>query len=157
MTRMISPNFSWDEVITTLHREVDNSLPQDLVANAKVAAAGMERVRLALKCSPIIPSSWYRCPELNKLVGGSSTSDHMKARAVDFISPKFGSPIAIMKELVSGSKPKLVRWDQLIYEHTWVHISFCTDPTRSPKGQVLTWLGGSNYAQGITDKRGNPL
>lgn len=32
----------------------------------------------------LTPSSGYRCPEHNKNVGGSSTSYHVKGRAVDF-------------------------------------------------------------------------
>jgi hypothetical protein len=79
----------------------------------------------------------------------------MKASAVDFICPKFGTPLDIVRALVKVPK-ELLPFNQLILEHSWVHISFTLDP-QGPKREVLTWLGGNKYAQGITDKKGVAL
>lgn len=80
---------------------------------------------------PIAVNSGYRCPELNKAVGGSKTSDHVKGFAAD---------------LTGGSKQEnekifnIIRdnfaWTQLINERdfSWVHVSY--DPNRI-KNQVL--------------------
>ena len=35
--------------------------------------------------APLIVNSGYRCPQLNKAVNGSNTSDHLKGRAADLI------------------------------------------------------------------------
>lgn len=43
-----------------------------------------EQVRSIVNC-PMIITSGYRCPELNKAIGGSSTSQHIKFEAIDFI------------------------------------------------------------------------
>ena len=80
---------------------------------------------------PITVNSGYRCPELNKAVGGSKTSDHVKGFAAD---------------LTGGSKQEnekifnIIRdnfaWTQLINERdfSWVHVSY--DPNRI-KNQAL--------------------
>ena len=65
-------------------------------------------------------SSGYRCPALNAAVGGSKTSAHMEGYAEDFWCPAFGTPMQIVHALEGSG----LKFDQLIYEHTWVHISF---------------------------------
>jgi hypothetical protein len=70
---------------------------------------------------PITVNSGYRCPELNKAVGGSATSDHVKGFAAD---------------ITGGSKEENERlfniikhnfhFSQLIDEKnfSWVHVSY---------------------------------
>lgn len=70
---------------------------------------------------PITVNSGYRCPELNKAVGGSATSDHAKGFAAD---------------ITGGSKEENERlfniikhnfhFSQLIDEKnfSWVHVSY---------------------------------
>lgn len=80
---------------------------------------------------PITVNSGYRCPELNKAVGGSATSDHVKGFAAD---------------ITGGSKEEnerlfyLIKYNfnfkQLIDEKdfSWVHVSY--DPSNL-KNQIL--------------------
>jgi hypothetical protein len=80
---------------------------------------------------PITVNSGYRCPELNKAVGGSKTSDHVKGFAAD---------------ITGGSKEENERifniikhnfhFKQLIDEKgfSWVHVSY--DPSNL-KNQIL--------------------
>jgi hypothetical protein len=70
---------------------------------------------------PIRINSFYRSPELNKAVGGSTTSQHCKGEAIDISA---GSKEE-NKNLFYWVKANLV-FDQLIneYDFTWVHISF---------------------------------
>nr|DAP92332.1 MAG TPA: peptidase [Caudoviricetes sp.] len=80
---------------------------------------------------PITVNSGYRCPELNKAVGGSATSDHVKGFAAD---------------ITGGSKEENERlfniikhnfhFSQLIDEKnfSWVHVSY--DPNKL-KNQTL--------------------
>lgn len=74
--------------------------------------------------SPIIINSGYRCPILNKAVGGSKTSSHMSGWSVD-MRPKNGKMEEFKKFVVQFIKTKF--WDQCILEKSgdveWVHLS----------------------------------
>lgn len=67
----------------------------------------------------LIHSSGYRCPKLNALVGGSSTSDHMEGKAWDFKHPTL-TPAQVVEQIKKSS----ITYDQLLLENTWTHISF---------------------------------
>lgn len=72
---------------------------------------------------PIKVNSGYRCPELNKAVGGSKTSDHMKGCAADIVgTPNTKSENKRLFELVKSLD---LPFDQLIDEKnlSWVHVS----------------------------------
>lgn len=150
-----SSNFSWEEAEVTQHRTVDNTIPRELFPAVINTANRMEVVRTLLNSQPISINSWYRCRMLNLAIGSNpDTTQHAKGEAVDFICPKFGTPIAICKKLVKYSS--MLMYDQLIFEHTWVHISFLSNPDVKPRQQVLTLLQSGKYAVGITDKLGRP-
>ena len=72
---------------------------------------------------PMIISSGFRCPELNKLVGGVSNSQHLEGKAVDFTVP--GETVAGIIFKIQTSN---IEFDQLIHEKIkgkeWVHISY---------------------------------
>ena len=87
--------------------------------NLTITAANLEKVRELLN-HPIIISSGYRSPAVNRAVGGAATSAHTKGWAVDFICPGFGSPVQVVEKLKSSD----LIFDQIIEEGTWVHISF---------------------------------
>ena len=73
---------------------------------------------------PIIVSSGYRCPELNKAVGGATSSQHTLGQAAD-IHTKSNTKEANKKlfDLIKGLK---LPYDQLIneYGYKWVHVSY---------------------------------
>lgn len=150
----LSKNFTWAEASITTHRQFDNEIPAHLYHAVKNTALWMEKVRKVLNDRPITVSSWYRSPELNAAIGGSKTSEHCFGQAVDFICPKFGTPVDIVKVLAKQDSG--IYFNQLILEHTWVHISFPVPPV-VPKMQVLTLLANKKYALGITDKYGKPV
>ena len=155
MIIQLSDHFTWAEASFTSHREVDNEIPSELYPVIKHTARYMERVRASLDNKPLTVSSWYRCPELNAAVGGSSGSQHMKGEAVDFICPSFGTPVQVCRRLMMYQD--LLKFDQLILEHSWVHISFSYDPGVPDRGQVLSLLKNKKYAQGLTDLNGSPI
>ena len=69
---------------------------------------------------PMIISSGFRCPELNKLVGGVSNSQHLEGKAVDFTVPNETVAGIIFKIQTSN-----IEYDQILNEYDkWVHISF---------------------------------
>jgi len=152
-SKVLTEHFTWAEAEITSHRSIDNTLPEELKPIIQKTAYGMERVRTCLNV-PIIVSSWYRCPELNAAVGSKDTSQHLKGEAVDWIAPQYGTPVVVAKKLLQYQE--YINWDQLILEHTWIHISFKSDPTVANRGQVLSLLQNGSYSVGLTDKQGNP-
>lgn len=81
---------------------------------------------------PITVNSGYRCPELNRAVRGSFTSDHLKGFAADIT---VGSR-AENKKLFQMVLDLGIPFKQLIDEHSysWVHISY--DP-KNLRHQIL--------------------
>ena len=126
----LSPHFTLDEMThsqTAARLGLDNDPPIDLLQALKRTATGLEAVRMRLGAAPILISSGYRAPAVNKAVGGSATSQHMRGEAVDFTAPRFGTPRQIVDALADSDVP----YDQLILEFgRWVHISFSAAPRR---------------------------
>lgn len=145
---MLSPHFALAEYLvseTAARRGIDN-VPRDQVIldNLRRTAAAMEEVREILGRNAITVTSGYRCPRLNALIGGSANSAHMQGLATDFIAPRFGVPYDICRALTAH----VIRMgiDQLIYEHTWVHVGFRDGP---PRHEVKTLVAGNQYRPGI--------
>lgn len=146
----ISEHFSYYELIVT-STGLPNDPPNSLLPEAIYTAQQMEAVRAVLGNKSIRVNSWYRSPAVNKAVGGSSKSQHTKCEAVDFICPGYGTPYQVCQKLAQH-KEKL-KIDQLIYEGTWVHISFVSPP-RVPRLEVLTYMLDKSYQSGLHLKRG---
>lgn len=151
---LISQYFSDAEATITQHRGIDNTPDESTWAQIFNTAQKMDTVRRFLGVSVIV-SSWFRCLKLNRTIGSKDTSQHVKGQAVDFIAPRFGTPLQIVQALAANAD--LIGFDQLILEHTWVHISFVSDTSRNPRKQVLTLLASKKYALGITYKNGEPI
>lgn len=109
---------------------IDNRPPPDVEAVLAHSATLFDSVRRLLG-KPVLVSSGYRSPKLNALIGGSPTSAHPLGYAFDFTCPGFGTPQEICQVIAAA---KAIRFDQLIMEKTWVHISF--DPRL--RRQLLT-------------------
>jgi zinc D-Ala-D-Ala carboxypeptidase len=124
----LSAHFTLDEMTVSqeaARRGIDNTPPAEALAALRVTAQALEAVRVRLGCAPIIVSSGYRCPELNRIVRGSKDSQHMMGQAVDFICPAFGNPT----EIAAALRDSGIEYDQLILEFgRWVHISFVPRP-----------------------------
>ncbi len=137
--------FNLDQLIyskTAQSYHLSNVPPTNDVNRALLfTIAGLERISAMLN-EKIEILSGYRSFELNKLVGGSVNSQHMKGEAVDFVCPAFGDPRAVATFL-NGYLAQL-GIDQMILEKTWLHVSF----TLSPRKQVLTCRDGQ-YFNGI--------
>lgn len=136
----LSEHFSLEELTRT-----DTGLPNhpddaDL-DRLRSTAHKLEVVRAFLG-HPIQVNSGYRSPEVNQAVRGVSTSAHCLGYAVDFISPGFGTPTEVAFALANSG----IKFDQLIREYGWVHISF--DPRL--RGECLTkTAANAPYEHGI--------
>lgn len=106
---------------TALLKGIDNRPPAneeaEILANIEALAVNVLDPAREAFGSPIIISSGYRCKELNKAVGGSKTSQHMRGEASDLKSPNNLKLFNILKGF---------EFDQLIWEKggAWVHVSY---------------------------------
>ena len=91
-------------------------------------------------------SSGYRCPELNKAVGGSSTSAHCYGYAFDLV-PTNGQMRAFKRfcrDFLAGRA-----FDQLISEGeddsgmpSWMHVGYKHPDGKRQRGQYLSMIHG---------------
>lgn len=122
---MITKNFSFKELYnsdTALLNGIDN-YPYDKGVRDGLKRLATEllqpiRDRLSL---PILVTSGYRCPELNRLVKGVATSDHQKGFAVDIKC----SNMKLLWDTINEMVKEGLVFDQLINEYnlSWIHIS----------------------------------
>ena len=125
METKLSPHFTFSELVKTSHKEFakqNEEYGRKNINKLKDHADFLETVRDVLGC-PLIVSSSVRCPELNKSVGGATTSQHMKCEASDLIPVGISVPDAFQKLYKSN-----LMYDQLILEQAggkeWIHISY---------------------------------
>ena len=124
----LTEHFSLDELTFSpeaVRKGLDNTPSQAVIENLKMTAYNMEKVRDLLG-KPIHVNSGFRSPAVNVAVGGTLKSAHIEGHAVDFICPAFGTPRDICR-VIMGSN---LKYDKLIYEGTWVHISFAPSMRR---------------------------
>ena len=112
---------------------IDNTPTFEVVDNLNKLADYLDVIREKVG-KPILISSGFRCPVLNKAVGGVSNSQHQKGLAADLICADMGSLEKVLRE--TGG------FDQLIKEHRkgsnsfWYHVSVAPRNGK-PRQQVI--------------------
>lgn len=149
----LSKNFSVAELSkseTATRKGIDNTPSLMVIDNLQQLVDNILQP-IRDKFGPVIVTSGYRSPAVNKSVGGSTTSDHCKGFAADF--EVLGTD---NKELALWVRDNL-KFTQLILEFYrkgvpdsgWVHVSYNKD---NLKNQVLTAVkvgGKTVYQKGI--------
>lgn len=134
----LSPHFTMAEFAnsdTAVRMGIDNTVPANLLMAAKDTCDMLERIRAFLTARagreiPIQITSGYRCRDLNVAVGGQPTSDHVRAQAIDFKAPAFGTPYQVCRAI--GAQVSELGIGQVIHEYgRWVHVS-----TRRPDKEI---------------------
>lgn len=118
---------------TTADRKgIDNRCSNEIAANLTALVDNVLDPLRIWYGKPITVNSGYRCPVLNKAVGGAATSQHMSGQAAD-IDTGDRQQNKLLFEYIRKSLP----FDQLIDESNfaWVHISYRAD--RNNRNQVL--------------------
>lgn len=123
---------------TALRMGIDNKMPRKYIFSSTILCElVLEPLRMHFG-TPVVISSGYRCENLNHLVGGSSTSQHMRGEAVD-ISLNDKSELRRWFEYIKRN----CDFDQLIEERAsktsgnwWIHVSCKPDFTNN-RHQVL--------------------
>ena len=113
---------------TAKRKGIDNSMTAEHTDNAKVLAAKVfEPIRLHFG-KPIYLSSGYRSKALNTAIGGSLSSQHCSAEAMDLDQDDRGT--GVTNRMVFDYIKSSVDFDQLIWEFgdasnpDWVHVSY---------------------------------
>lgn len=138
----ISEHLDLSELIrseSAKRRGIANMPTEAHIANLKLLAEKVfEPIRNNFRC-PIHISSGYRSAELNKAVGGATTSQHSSGEAIDVDMD--GSPNGVTNKMVFDFIFKNLEFDQLIWEFgsaenpDWVHVSY--ESTGKQRKQVL--------------------
>lgn len=118
---------------TAKRLNIDNTPTFEIVDNLNRLADYLDGIRKKLG-KPILVSSGYRCPVLNKAVGGVANSQHQKGLAADLVCSDMESLEKVLRE--TGG------FDQLIKEHRkdstsfWFHVSVCARNGK-PRNQII--------------------
>ncbi|MDF0732471.1 D-Ala-D-Ala carboxypeptidase family metallohydrolase [Pseudomonas entomophila] len=140
----LTPHFTLEEMTASqlaARDGLDNHPDATAQANLVLVCQALEQVR-SLVGAPILVSSGYRCPEVNRRVGGSPDSAHQRGLAADF------SAVGLTpRELARRIDASPLMFDQLILEFDrWVHLAVSVD---APRRQTLTVRRGTGYLPGI--------
>ena len=150
----LTENFSLSEMIkseTALRLDLPNDPEPDHLENMKALAENVLQPVRDHFGRGVKVNSAYRHPDVNKAVGGSTTSDHCKGMAADIEIP--GIPNAELAEWIQDN----LEFRQLILEFYtpgvpdsgWVHVSY--NPADNKK-QILTAMkenGKTVYKPGL--------
>lgn len=140
----ISKHISYDEAVASVTGErlgIKNIPNVKVLENMKQTA---EKIFEPLRDHfnvPILIISFYRCPSLNKAVGGSKTSQHVTGEAMDLR----GTGAVGNADIFHYIKSNIV-FDQMIWEFgnddepSWVHVSF----SNKPRKQILKAIKQNN-------------
>ena len=126
---MISKHISYKEGVhsnTATRRGIENTPDDEQLKCMETVAEEIFEPLRAYVGGPIKINSFFRCPELNKAIGGSGKSQHCKGQAID-IDDTFGR--MTNAEMYHWIKEHL-DFDQMIWEFgdddnpAWVHVSY---------------------------------
>tara|TARA_R110000803_G_scaffold145396_2_gene211210 strand:+ start:11 stop:466 length:456 start_codon:yes stop_codon:yes gene_type:complete len=149
----LSTNFSLDELTrsTTATRLCIDNTPSLRVIDGLQSLVDNVLQPVRDRLGPIIISSGYRSPELNKAIGGSTTSDHCKGFAADIQINGFDN--RELAEYIKG----LCSFTQLILEFYqdgkpnsgWVHISYNPADLKNECLRAVKQAGKTVYLKGL--------
>jgi len=129
---MISKHISDNEGVystTAMRRGLDNTPDKEQLSNMKLLAEKVFEPLREWVGGPIRINSFFRGPELNKAIGGSSKSQHCKGQAVDIDDGRCNKTNAEMYRFIKDE----LEFDQMIWEFgddknpNWVHVSYVSE------------------------------
>lgn len=138
----LSKNFTLEEFIkssTAKRLGIKNIPDSEGLDQLRQLAEVLQKIRDRYK-KPIIIDSGYRCPELNKAVGGAVNSDHLYCSAVDIhsLSDSYKDNKELFKIIEGMCMKGEIEYRQLINEgnYNWIHFSI-NNSYNSEKHQII--------------------
>lgn len=123
---------------TAFRKGICNTPSFEIVENLSELAEVLDGIREAWG-SPIRVTSGYRCPELNKAVGGVANSGHLRGVAAD-LQPTNGRQADFNKFVIAYVASSGIKFDELIKERSgsteWLHFSLY-DERWQQRGKIL--------------------
>lgn len=140
----------------TAVRKGINNTPNSIIVNSLTALIDNVLDPLREKWgAPIIVTSGYRCPALNRAVGGASGSQHTKGEAADIrsMSDSRDDNMKLLRCLLNSG----IEFDQVIAENVdsqgrpdWIHVSFTRARQNRKKRTTMKKISGrTTYLNGI--------
>ena len=107
---------------TAKARGIDNTPSEEVKKNLEALIENVLDPLREAYGKPIYINSGYRCSELNKAVGGVSTSEHQSGRAADIDTHDYEENKKLFKLIQELNLP----FRQLIDESnlSWIHVSY---------------------------------
>lgn len=151
MANKLTKNFTIEEFTaspTASKLKIDNTVPEKYKENLQSIAELMQKIRDKWG-APIIVSSGYRCPKLNKAINGANTSQHMTAAACDFhtVTDKESDNMNLWRMIISMIKLGEIKCRQCIFEYghknigpSWIHIAVQDSEHKYKENEIL-YLG----------------
>lgn len=113
---------------TASRNHIDNSPSEDIVRNLQYGVDMVLDPLRRLYGKPIVITSGYRCPELNKRVGGVANSWHTQGNAADIHVSSLAEASRIFSNL-----QKIPSVDTALFEHStsgqWLHVQWNINKT----------------------------
>ena len=110
-----APNFKHREFLVSRHRDdvyfVDH-FNRQIKRNIERLARQFQKVRGILD-EPLIITSGYRPPDLNKEVGGAANSYHLRALAADVRGPDLDSIVEAAEQV--GTFVEIIKYDGFVH------------------------------------------
>ncbi len=140
----------------TANRKGINNIPNDdQLKNMKMIAENVfELLRRGLGDNPIYIASFFRCEELNTLIGGASGSQHMAINGAAMDLDVDNSTHLYNYQLFNYIKDHL-DYDQILWEFgtdlnpDWVHVSYKKEGNRKEALRVSKKNGKTVYEKYI--------
>ena len=136
MNAKLSEHFQLGELCKTSHKTADGNIPSHVAIEnlRRICEDWLEDLRYSNntlygnKDLPIIINSGYRSPEVNKLAGGSPSSNHLTGCAVDIRCEGIEQALRyanILLDIADGTKRD---FDELFIERNkqgryWIHFA----------------------------------
>ena len=158
----LSPNFTLGELTKTSVKSLDGNIPRhEVIENLKRLCPWLEELRYSyntLYClkpgedyetsknvEPIIITSGYRSPDVNRAVGGAYSSNQLTGCAVDIRCAGVEQAIRYAAILLDTADDTKEEYDELLIErnskgHYWVHFAV-RPPTEQNRRRVMIIRG----------------
>ena len=136
MNAKLSEHFQLGELCKTSHKTADGNIPSHVAIEnlRRICEDWLEDLRYSNntlygnKDLPIIINSGYRSPEVNKLAGGSPSSNHLTGCAVDIRCEGIEQALRyanILMDIADGTKRD---FDEILIERSkqgryWIHFA----------------------------------